>query len=224
MAIEHKDLPESGLHEPKGVSTAASKRVYRSDGAGSGAWSKVDADTLAGTIANSSPAGERVVTDGAGGFATDPVPASSFGTMNLTDNATTKTITAATDPTLNTDSDYQVLDLSLVFENTTGMTAGSNYLQVDKAGLYLVDFWANVSLSVANTRWALKFVVNDIDFVKRSPKVWVDASGEFFSVSANGIHTFSAGDQVKLYIASDKNVDMLIEDMTFQMVIIGDMP
>ena len=38
MTIEHKDMPEAGLHEPKGVSTASSGQVYVGDGAGSGAW------------------------------------------------------------------------------------------------------------------------------------------------------------------------------------------
>ena len=38
MAIAHKDIPEAGLHEPKGVSTAAAGTVYVADGAGSGAW------------------------------------------------------------------------------------------------------------------------------------------------------------------------------------------
>ena len=36
--IEHKDIPEAGLHEPKGVSTATTGQVYISDGLGSGAW------------------------------------------------------------------------------------------------------------------------------------------------------------------------------------------
>ena len=36
--INHKDLPETSLHEPKGVSTASVGTVYVSDGAGSGSW------------------------------------------------------------------------------------------------------------------------------------------------------------------------------------------
>lgn len=37
----HKDLPDSELHEPKGVSSASSSQVYVSDGAGSGSWQEV---------------------------------------------------------------------------------------------------------------------------------------------------------------------------------------
>jgi hypothetical protein len=38
MTIQHKNIPESQQHEPKGVSTAASGESYVADGAGSGAW------------------------------------------------------------------------------------------------------------------------------------------------------------------------------------------
>lgn len=34
----HKDLPDSELHEPKGVASAALGQVYVADGAGSGDW------------------------------------------------------------------------------------------------------------------------------------------------------------------------------------------
>ena len=36
--MQHKDIPNDGLHEPKGASTAAANTTYKADGAGSGAW------------------------------------------------------------------------------------------------------------------------------------------------------------------------------------------
>lgn len=63
MAIEHKDIPEAGLHEPKGASTATAKTVYSSDGAGSGVW---EAPELAGQGA--AALDEMVFSDGAGGL------------------------------------------------------------------------------------------------------------------------------------------------------------
>lgn len=39
MPIEHKDIPDTDRHEPKGISSALDKLVYVSNGAGSGAWS-----------------------------------------------------------------------------------------------------------------------------------------------------------------------------------------
>ena len=220
MAIEHINIPEDGLHEPKGVSLAASNRVYISDGAGSGDWSLVDADALQGTISNSVIADKLVVTDGSGGFKQAIAPATAFGSMNLNDNATVASVTAASDSTLNTDTDFTEVSLAFTFANLEGMTSGSNFLQVDEAGLYLIDFWANVKSSVATTKFSLKFVVNGTDFVPRGPKLTTSNAGVISNISANGLHSFVAGDQIKLFIAADKTCDITLEDLTFQVLII----
>jgi hypothetical protein len=44
MAVEHRNLTGSALHEPKGASSAVEGTVYIADGSGSGTWS----DPLAG--------------------------------------------------------------------------------------------------------------------------------------------------------------------------------
>ena len=44
--IEHKDLPDSLLHEPKGASTAAVGTVYVADGASSGSFQKLPITSL----------------------------------------------------------------------------------------------------------------------------------------------------------------------------------
>mgnify|MGYP003672594646 CR=1 FL=1 len=41
MTVQHKDIPNDGLHEPKGASTASLGQAYLSDGAGSGIWSDI---------------------------------------------------------------------------------------------------------------------------------------------------------------------------------------
>jgi hypothetical protein len=61
--IQHKDIPELQLHEPKGASTATAGSIYVSDGAGSGTWATADA--LGGGAA---PAGATLVSDGSGGL------------------------------------------------------------------------------------------------------------------------------------------------------------
>ena len=48
--IEHKDLPDSLLHEPKGASTAAVGTVYVADGARSGSFQKLPITSLNITI------------------------------------------------------------------------------------------------------------------------------------------------------------------------------
>jgi hypothetical protein len=38
MSIQHKDIPDAQLHQPKGISTAAVKTLYFANGTGAGAW------------------------------------------------------------------------------------------------------------------------------------------------------------------------------------------
>lgn len=45
----HSGLTGADLHEPKGVDAASADTVYIADGAGSGAWAKVDASSLDST-------------------------------------------------------------------------------------------------------------------------------------------------------------------------------
>lgn len=64
--IEHKDIVDPNVHEPKGASSASTGTVYKSNGAGSGTWSKVKGSEL---DAESSTAGQVLVSTGAGSFA-----------------------------------------------------------------------------------------------------------------------------------------------------------
>ena len=57
--VEHKNLVDPELHEPKGASTAAAGQVYVADGAGSGAWESA-------AISTGASAGEVYIADGAG--------------------------------------------------------------------------------------------------------------------------------------------------------------
>lgn len=68
--IEHYELPDELLHEPKGASTAAAGTVYIADGAGSGSFTKLPTSSLDITAANivditPSSIDETVALDGA---------------------------------------------------------------------------------------------------------------------------------------------------------------
>lgn len=68
--IEHSELPDELLHEPKGASTAAAGTVYIADGAGSGSFAKLPTSSLDITAANivditPSSIDETVALDGA---------------------------------------------------------------------------------------------------------------------------------------------------------------
>lgn len=44
--IEHKDIPDELLHEPKGAATASAGTTYIADGAGSGSFKKIPVSSL----------------------------------------------------------------------------------------------------------------------------------------------------------------------------------
>ncbi len=48
--VEHSQLPDELLHEPKGASTAAAGTVYVADGAGSGSFTKLPVNSLDMTV------------------------------------------------------------------------------------------------------------------------------------------------------------------------------
>lgn len=47
---EHRVLPDSQLHEPKGIVTAAAGEVYVADGLNSGDWIPLSADNVVGSV------------------------------------------------------------------------------------------------------------------------------------------------------------------------------
>lgn len=46
MTIQHEDIADPYIHEPKGVAAASADTVYVADGAGSGTWEKITGDSL----------------------------------------------------------------------------------------------------------------------------------------------------------------------------------
>lgn len=61
--IQHRDIPEAQLHEPKGASTASAGDIYVADGAGSGSWATADA-----VGSGAATAGSLLIADGSGGL------------------------------------------------------------------------------------------------------------------------------------------------------------
>lgn len=82
MTIEHKDITDAYLHEPKGVAAAVVNKVYVSDGAGSGTWQKVaiaQMDSAAATV------NQLLTANGSGGvtYTTAPHGRVSFNNVSV---------------------------------------------------------------------------------------------------------------------------------------------
>ena len=67
MSIEHKNITDPNIHEPKGVNTAAGNTVYVATGSGSGAWVKLPIQALSGLVGNG-VAGQSLLSTGLGAF------------------------------------------------------------------------------------------------------------------------------------------------------------
>lgn len=65
--IQHENIVDPYIHEPKGVGAATAKQVYVADGAGSGNWEKLSPISLSG-ISVDPDENNIAVADGADGF------------------------------------------------------------------------------------------------------------------------------------------------------------
>lgn len=159
MAVEHVDITDPEIHEPKGASTATVNQVYSADGAGSGTWQKVKTTNLYGVSADPA-AGYFLVSDGSGGFTFQPAAHGSTRFHNIavpyTLAATTSyakiapTTTAGGSPTSFTEGTDAKLtftgttgtDLDIVFSAVVDQSTGSDkdvYLALYKNGSPITD-------------------------------------------------------------------------------------
>ena len=94
--IEHVNIPNASLHEPKGVSAAAVNKVYVSNGSGSGTWQKItesQLDGLTATFAELNAIGDISTSAVAAGSALTIVEATHAGRTIKLDTATGSVVT-----------------------------------------------------------------------------------------------------------------------------------
>jgi hypothetical protein len=222
MAIQHSNIPDAQLHEPKGVASAALNTSYFADGSGSGDWKKVGVETLSGLAGDGSVARLKVVTDGSNGF--DLYRDYSFGKMHITNNTTPFALTAAADATLNTASQYVLLTGSgAPFDNGTGdgVTFSTNRLTVGYAGIYDLNFWACLTGFPSNTaKVAMKFKINGTTFSDMKVVTKSNSSGDDGTLAASDFIQLAANDYIQLYIASNVTGNVVINNSALTMKMI----
>lgn len=217
MSVQHKNIPDSELHESKGVASAASNTAYFANGSGSGSWKKVGSETLAGLSGDGNTANLKLLTTGTGGQF-KLVRDFAYGKMVVVDNAVPFAITAAADPTLETASQYTLLTGSGVpFVNGTAdgvVFDGTNKLTFTYAGVYDLNFWSNITGFPSNTaKVAVRFRLNGTSI---SPMhVWCksNSNGDAGILAASDFITVAAGDYIQLMTASDTTGNILFHNM-----------
>jgi hypothetical protein len=180
--VQHVSLTGSDLHEPKGVASAATGKVYVANGSGSGAW------TLPG------------------GF--------HYGEMKIETNSTAISLSAASDSTLNTDSDYVKVGSIWQTALVNGITYSNSYLLIAQAGLYHAQFWTSFHCSVLNTLVGFKYSSDDTNLTLDPRKLTrkSGAAGDVGSVAANSIASLAAGAKISIWAAADKACNITLVD------------
>lgn len=200
---EHVDIASADCHEPKYMTAAtaadAGKVLTPSSTAGQSELRKLSRTELSDLKEH-------------------------YGEQLVTNNATTIATTAATDGTLNTNTDYaqvtSVWDATPSGQNN-GITQGANgALTVSAAGVYKVSFWCNVSSDTASSYIAFKYVIDGTTFSGQKITAFVRNIGDMSHASATGFVSLTANQVLTLDYACDKSVAMTIEDLGIQMQLV----
>jgi len=143
------------------------------------------------------------------------------GQQNVTDNATTIAITAAGDPTLHDPTDY--VQVTGIFDAVphgvnNGVTQQTNQLTIARTGTYRIAVWCTFTTSTNATSIGLRFALNSVVGLARTPRNRVGTANDRRQIVAHGIHDFSAGDIITLYAAADTTTNVTFEDMVFSVV------
>jgi hypothetical protein len=223
VTIQHKDIPDANLHEPKGVSAAVANTVYTANGAGSGTWAKVSSQAIQGLSGDGGNSNKRLISDGANGFVFKIDRA--YGTMSITNNTNGFALAAAADSTLNTNTDYVLYTgtgAPWASENLFGgVSFNTNRLQVPATGVYELDLWCNIiGFPTVSSSVGVKYRVNGTTFGPRKIKCKSNAAGDAGNLVGFGLITLNANDYIQLYFASTGAGNLTIGDLnaTIQLI------
>ena len=218
MSTEHKNITDPNIHEPKGVSTAAAKRVYVSDGAGSGSWIKLTSQSLQGLTGDAGTADRPVVSDGADGFVLQDTP--SYGSMKIVANATNMPLTAVADTTFATSSQFSLVTGSpapwVAGTPMQNITFSTDKMTFAKAGVYQLMAYLNIGGFPSSTaKIALRYRVNGGAYSDLKSVVKASSASDESQIFGAGLLTVAANDYIQLYVASDVTGNLLIKDANF---------
>ena len=215
MSIQHRLIPDAELHEPKGAATAANHQAYVANGSGSGTWKLIDTTDLKGGTGDAGSNNKYMRTDGTNGLTakTDCI----HGLMSITNNTNAFAITAAVDPTLQTNTDY------VLFTGTGapwasemlfgGLTFTTNRLTVPVTGIYRIDLWANIQTYPTSAALiGVQYRVNGVTFGPRKVMSKSTAALDQGQLNGFGLISLNANDYVQLYIASSTTGNLIINN------------
>lgn len=226
MTIQHRDVPDGQIHEPKGITSAPTNSVYSANGLGTGTWKKITSDMLSGSSGDLGVAGKKLVSNGSNGLTL--VSDGIYGSMTVTNNTNAFSIAAASDSTLNTNTDYQLFTgtgAPWISENLNGFTFTTDRLVASINGTYRIDLWSNITQFPTNSaKVAVKHRINGIVYSSRHPMIKSNGAGDSGNLGGFGIVTLNSGDYVQLMVASTAAGGLTLSDINFTITLIKALP
>jgi len=220
--IQHRDIPESQLHEPKGLTTAPAGSVYVATGLATATWRRMGVDTLQGLTGDGGIAGRRLVTNGSQGF--NLIADAAYGTASITSNTINFTTVAAVDATLKTAAQFQLLTgtgAPWASANLFNTSFSVDRLTALVTGMYRIDLSMSVkAFPTASAKLATKFCVNGTVFSERNHIAKSNAAGDEEQLSGFLIRSLNANDFVQVFVACSAAGSLLVNDADFTLTLI----
>lgn len=202
---EHNILLNAQTHEPKHITDAVT-----------GDAGKVI--TPSSTVSGTSDI--RVLTPAEVGVL------SHYGEMEVIQNSTVKALTAATDTTLYTASDYSQITGLFTAGVVDGITFATDELTVPITGIYSLYGWANVTFSVNNPLIGLKFTLNGVTVPPVATPTLrrkLGTGADVASMAGTGLVSLTAGDSIGISTASSLTGNLTITDGNVFITLVKDL-
>lgn len=196
MTVQHNVITDPNIHEPKGVASAASGKVYKADGTGSGSW------VYPLTGLDTALQHQVFKSDGSGSGTWIYPPAKGHAEIYINSGSVAHTLGSASSFTLlNPSAQWTASG----YEDILTVTPASGNINLVLAGHYKIDFWCNFTTAAVASGSAYKFkfaldgVVSSRVVTITKPTNGVDT----LHVMASGIVNATAGQLLTIYAGGD---------------------
>lgn len=195
--IEHKNITDPEVHEPKGASAAPEGYIYVADGLGSGAWISPEPKG-----ADTATANEIYVADGLGSGAFKQTSASCYGQMIITNNTVAQPIAVAS-TNLDLDTNYTKITFGWTSPYTENMTFATDKVTVSVSGLYEMGFWASLRVPKNANFLGIKYAINDTaPYSLQKIVTQSNTAADRKNISGESLVQLAAGQSLSLYVGA----------------------
>lgn len=214
MAIQHRNIADPEIHEPKGVASAASGTLYVANGSGSGTWSNPAPTSLSNTTANFSVAGGKLVVNANNGIGSE------YGTMaaslQFTGNSTAASLTTSLSDAVG--SGFPWVD-GVNFRGTLDHTNG--IITSPISGLYEIEY--QFVLTPATGNGFRVSVFTDPDIGQTLETYHALSSSKKTTVQGKALSLLATGVDVSLQVASpDGSGNVTVASGWFSIKLLGE--